>query len=159
MENQELLDQSTRPSNCWTSEEQDELIRALGFICNEQKAFGKDVDIKVTYEYWKHKLDGRFSMQQVLYALDKFTDTKTDLPQPADIIQTLDPPKPRITEAQFVQACKAQERNGYPIMSYEKDIIEEYHRQQNDALEGHREESDKILEMGGGLKRIEFDDE
>jgi len=61
------------------------------------------------------KLEHRYSVDRVIFALNEYTDRKNDIPSPADIINHIDPEPPRITEAQYIAAQKFQERNGYYI--------------------------------------------
>ena len=111
--------------------------------------------MKATFDYFKMKLNGRFSAEQVLYAIDKYTDLKNDIPAPADLIAILNPIKPRVTEAQFVQAQKWQAANGYPIFSDAKDVIEEYHQQDAQEREQFVSQSNEIKALvSGSVKRI-----
>ena len=68
-------------------------------------------------------------------ALDEYTDRKNDIPAPADVIEILAPPTPRITEAEYIAALRYQERNGYPQFSPEKFIIDDYKAQREGARE------------------------
>lgn len=100
-------------------------------IVQGQNAYGKKHDLAHLLAYYEFKLQRRYSVAQVLHALDIYTDRHDDIPTPAGIIAILSPEPPKITEAQYVNACKWQERNGYPIFSDARDLIEEYHRQNN----------------------------
>lgn len=152
MENRDL---QTKHNSFWTKSEEAEIIKTLTVIINGQKAYGKNVSLSDTYDYYKMKLNGRFPAHQVLAALMVYTDTKNDIPAPSDIISIINPAKPRITEAEFVEAQKWQERNGFPIYSEAKDLIEEYKLQQ--AEERHKFEckDERLLEIYRGcLKKI-----
>lgn len=80
---------------------------------------------------WRLKLESRYSIAQVLWALDKYTDRKSDVPVPADIIQILNPESPKITQAEYVNALKVQEKNNHDRFSVEAQIIEDYNKQNN----------------------------
>lgn len=91
--------------------------------------------------YFRLKFEHRYTVPQVIFALEKYTDLKNDIPAPADILAILNPPlpeKPRITEAQYIQACKAQEKNGYPAFSTEYMLIQEYKKQNDEAVSEHK---------------------
>lgn len=94
-------------------------------------------------------------MDQVLYGLKKFMKTARDMPVPADINNILNPAKPKITEAQYIQACKSQERNGFPMFSDAKLIKEEYEAQEKGARENHDIQCRKIKHLANNsVKRI-----
>lgn len=106
--------------------------------------------MKDTFAYFELKLQSKFSAEQVIYALDKYTDTHNDIPSPADIINMLNPAKHLITEAQFVEAQKWQERNGYPVFSDALTTIETYHKQNNDKRDEFKIENENIAALVSG---------
>lgn len=126
-------DSQTKPRNYWIKSDQERLIKVLSVIINGQKAYGKEYSISDTYAYFKMKLEHRYSVDHIIFALNEYTDRKNDIPSPADIINILDPEPPRISEAQYIAAQKWQERNGYPIFSDAKDTIQLYEKQEADA--------------------------
>ena len=142
--------------NLWTVSEKDEIAKVLTILINGQKTYGKDYSLKDTFAYYQLKLENKFTAKQVIYALDKYTDFKADIPTPADIILILTPVAPKVTEAQHVAAQKAQERNGYPQFSIEAYTIREYQMQNADHNKTLSIENQKIRELAGGsIKRIE----
>ena len=76
------------------------------------------------------KLNGRFSAQDVLAAIDVYTDRASDIPQPADLIKIMTPEKPKITQAEFIYAQEQHRLEGYPAHGYYGGIIRDYERQQ-----------------------------
>lgn len=118
----------TKQENYWTKSDKEAIIKVLTILCDGQKSYGKQIELKNIFSYYDLKLNGRFSARQVINALNAYTDKHNDMPAPADIINIIDPV---ITEAQYVSAQKWQERNGYPIFSDAKDIIEKYEKQNN----------------------------
>ena len=126
----------------------------MAIICDGQKAYGKNVELQPLFAYFKLKLESRFSVDQVIYALNKYTDSKNDIPAPADIINILNPPKPRISEAQFVEAQKWQEKNGWPMFSDAQETIDLYRQQEKDARDSHKTEVQRIEQAGSGFKQI-----
>lgn len=139
-----------KPANSWTKSEQESLVMTLTVLINGQKGYGRQHSVKDTYAYYRAKLERRFTVSQVLYALDVYTDKQNDIPAPADVIQILDPPKPRITEAQFIEAQKWQERNGYPMFSDAKTLIEKYRKQEAEKQDEHKSQRDMIQAIASG---------
>ena len=132
MENQSL---QKKQQNYWTQSEAAQIIKMLSVLINGQKAYGKDYSVKDTFAYYELKLQGKFSAEQILYALDKYTDTHNDIPAPSDIINMLKPQEPRVTEAQYVNACKEQERDGFPQFSVAYMTIADYKKQNYEEKE------------------------
>ena len=93
-------------------------------------------------------------MASILQALDTYTDTNRDIPQPADIINIIIPPKKRVTEAQLVTATKAQERNGWDPFSDDQDVINEYREQEKQDFANNKKHDDLVLPVGHLVKRI-----
>ena len=124
------------------------LTKILTVIAEGQKNYGKEVSVPNLFLYFKLKLENRFTMEQVEFALMKYTDEKNDIPAPADIIAILEPKKPRISESQFIAAQKAQERNGYPRFSYEAKLIEEYEIQKAEDAEKFQSEMSSVQLLG-----------
>lgn len=97
-----------------------------------------------TFAYYELKLQSRYTAEQILYAVDKYTDTKNDIPAPSDIINILNPTEPKITEAQYVNACKEQERNSFPAFSAESVIIDNYRKQNSDEQAEFKIQNEEI---------------
>ena len=116
----------------------------MTIIIDGQKAFGKKHNIKDVFEYYKLKLGRKYPAALVLEALDEYTDRHNDIPAPSDIIGILSPQKPRITEAEFVQAHKWQENNGYPIFSEALDVINGYKEQEQCKRSEYKVKCEKI---------------
>jgi len=112
-----------------------------------QKAYGQKYDPKVTMQAWEYKLAGRFSIEQIIYALDKYTDKHEDFPTPKNIIEILNPEAPRISEAEFVAAQKWQERNAFPVFSDAKDVIDKYNEQEHKKRGDFNIECKKLKEL------------
>lgn len=87
------------PTICWNKSDQENITKALAVICKGQNPYGKEINIKDLFEYFKYKLDGRYTVDQVLYALGKYTDKFDDIPRPSGIIKILEPAK--ITYAEY----------------------------------------------------------
>lgn len=125
-------------------------------ICEGQKAYGKVVQLSPLFEYFRLKLESRFSVSQVVYALEKYTDEKNDIPTPADIIKFLNPEKPRVSEAEFVAAQKWQDQHYWPMMSDAQDIIDLYREQNKEKREDHKVTNEKVLAIAAStFKRLQ----
>jgi hypothetical protein len=119
----------------WTNTQIQKLIQTISVVVTQQNDYGKEVNVIDTIEYFKMKLQSRYTVDQVIYAIDIFTDRSDRIPTPADLIKILDPEQPRITEAQYVEACRYQERNGFPSYSDAALIKKQYEDQEKDRRE------------------------
>lgn len=93
-----------------------------------QKGYGeKPEDADIRDRYFQRKL-GRFTFDQVLEAMDRYTDVKSDIPSPADIIQILDPEPEPLSNSMYVRICK-KERESY-LSADEKAYKNEFERRE-----------------------------
>ena len=120
-------------NDCWTESDQAAIIKTLTVMINGQKAFGKTVSLTDTYEYYKMKLDGRFPADRVIAALEFYTDTRNDVPAPADLITLMTPNVPRISTAEFIHAKEQHALENYPAYGYWGQIIKQYELENADA--------------------------
>ena len=146
----------TRPQNCWTNTEIQELVKVLTILIDGQKPYGKEYSLKATLDYFMLKLEKKYGVDQVLFALDKYTDKKNDIPAPSDIINILNPEPPKITTAQYVSAQKWQERNqDWSEFTDAAETIVNYKKQENQAQENFQIECTKIAQIvEKSVKRI-----
>ena len=151
-----------KPESFWNPSEQAEIVKALTVIADAQKAYGRDASVKDLFAYFRMKLDGRFPAGHVLSALDLYTDTKNDIPAPADIIALMTPPaKPMITTAEFLHAKEQHKLEGFPAYGYYGQIIRQYEGEQNEGrapiapIEERRIGMRPIAELIGNVKAIE----
>ena len=122
--------QNSNSLNGWTADEKKQIAAIVFPMIEMQKQYGKKMDAKIVMRGWEIKLANRYSIQDILYALDEYTDRHDDFPTPANIIEILEPPEPRITEAQFIAAQKWQERNNnWGQYTDAAETIADYHRQ------------------------------
>ena len=142
--------------NYWQPSEKIEITKALTVIIGNAKTYGKEYSINDTFAYYQFKLEKRFTAAQVLYAIEKYTDLKNDVPAAADIIAILEPAPPRITQAEFIAAQKGQERNGYPQFSSDAYLIRDYQTQQTEQRSAFKIENDKIKALvNNSVKKID----
>lgn len=116
----------------WSASEQEALIKTLAVIINGQKNYGKQVSIDDTFAYYRLKLDGRYPVDRILRALQLYTDTKDDIPTPADLITLMEPPKPKVGHAEFIHAKDQWAKEGYPQFSYYHMIVMQYEKENGD---------------------------
>ncbi len=105
---------------------------------------------------WEAILAPKYSGDQIVYALTKYAlERGDDFPSPKNLHEILNPPKPRITEAQFVEAQKWQERNGYPMFSDAKETIDDYKEQEKEKQQVWKFENQELLALSGNaIQRI-----
>jgi len=155
MQNQlDTTSSQSKPPTSWTTSEKEKLSAVLAIVCANQAAYGTAPNMQSIYSFYKMKLEGRFPMASILQALDTYTDTNRDIPQPADIINIIIPPKKRVTEAQLVTSTKAQERNGWDPFSDDQDVINAYRVQEKQDLANNKKHDELVLPVGHLVKRI-----
>ena len=105
-------------------------MKVLTVLINGQKPYGKEYSVSDTFLYYKMKLDGKYTAEQIMKAVDIYTDKKNDVPAPADIIQILNPPEKQITYAEYKHALDQHAAEGYPMFGYFGGVIKDYQKQQ-----------------------------
>ena len=105
-------------------------MKVLTVLINGQKPYGKEYSVSDTFLYYKMKLDGKYTAEQIMKAVDIYTDKKNDVPAPADIIQILNPPEKQITYAEYKYALEQHAAEGYPMFGYFGGVIKDYQKQQ-----------------------------
>lgn len=146
---------TTRGTNSWSGSDLESLTNILTVLVKGQNAYGKQHNLGDLLAYMRFKLERKYTAEQVLYAIDQYTNRHDDIPTPADINNILDPEKPRITDAEFVEAQKWQDANGYPRFSAAFETIQEYKKQNSEARSDVRL-PEKFMEIAAqSLKRIE----
>lgn len=103
----------------------------LTVLINGQKAYGKDYSVADTFSYYKMKLEGKYSAEEILKAVDIYTDRKNDVPAPSDIIQIINPPEKQITYAEYKHALEQHALEGYPMFGFHGQVIKDYNKQQS----------------------------
>lgn len=153
MENNRTQMQSLKPS--WQNSEIKSLSMALTAVYKTQTTFKEPLELEDRLAGWKFVLEEDYSVEQILWALKRFMKLSPNMPVPADMVKILNPAPPRVTEAQYIQAQKWQERNGYPMFSDAKDIISTYEKQDIIDRGAHQEVSEEIrLLAGNSVKRL-----
>jgi len=141
--------------NGWTNQEKIRLAAVTFPLIEMQKQYGQKMDPKLVMQGWEIKFAHRYTVDQLLFALDKYSDLNSDFPAPSDIVKVLNPEKPKITEAQFVAAQKWQERNGFSEYTDAADTIKKYKEQTEEKQEIFAIECKEIQEIVSGcVKKI-----
>ena len=131
-------------STGWTVEDKKMIATMILPLAEMQKAYGRILDVKLVMSGWEMALSGLYTADQICYALKEYVLKKSDFPTPADINNILNPPKPRITEAEFVRAQKWQENNGYPIFSEALDVIKGYKEQEQGKRTDYKSKCESV---------------
>lgn len=149
--NNNPIETSKASANGWTDDDK-KLIAAMVYPMAEmQKAYGRKLDVKLLMRGWEMVLADKWNGPQICYALKEYAiKGGDDFPSPKNLADILVPTEPKITEAQYVQACKAQERNNFPIFSEDLDIIHAYRKQNDEVRENFHIENDKIAALVSG---------
>lgn len=153
MENKSLQE---KPENCWNQSDREDIIKVLSVLIAVQKLYGRDASVKDIFAFYQMKLDGRYPASKVLSALDAYTDKKDDVPAPADLIALMDPPKTKISQAEFIHAKDQWAKEGYPSYSYYAVIVKEYEKENHeDRAKSDSVSDEKLLGvMRNSIKRI-----
>ncbi len=141
--------QTMNSRDSWTKEQVDQLAKALTFAYKTQTTYKEPLDLEDRLSGWRFILEEDFSMEQVLYGIKQFMKSNADMPVPAHITNVLSPEAPKITTAEYVQACQKQERNGYPAYSTESQLMKDYVKQREEGRESHEIECDKVKQIVG----------
>lgn len=143
------------PTNRWTVEEKRALAAVTFPLIEMQKQYGRQLDAKLVMQGWEIKFAGRFTISQLLYAIDKYTDKNDDFPSPANLIAILEPEEPQVTTAEYIAAQDWQKRNNYPMFSDAKSTIERYEQQQKDKREAVKCTREDVLQLAASsVKRL-----
>lgn len=155
-QNQEATESSKSSKSGWNLDEKRALASVTFPLIEMQKAYGRQMNAKLVMQGWEIKFAGRFSIEQILYALDKYTDKHDDFPSPANLIEILEPEEPRVTEAQFIAAQKWQERNNdWSQYTEAAETISRYRRQNEEKREVFQITCEKVKQLAASsVKRI-----
>jgi len=130
----------------------------LTVLIDGQKQYGKEYSLKATLDYFRLKLEKKYTVDQVMFALDEYTDKKNDIPSPADINNILVPEPVCINQSEYIAALNWLKNQGYPICieaEEKRNIIKDYERQEEKSRDDFKIENDKIAQIvSGSVKRI-----
>ena len=139
MENQAITALNSKQKRSWTNSEKASLTKALAVIIKGQNAYGKSYNLQDTIDYLKYKLEKHFTVNQVVFALDKYTDDHDDIPTPSAIKKILSPTKLVITQTEYIAAKEWQKTNNrYDEFTDAYDVIKSFHNQEHEKREDHK---------------------
>lgn len=117
--------------------------------------FGKGVDIDIIMQKYRLYFENQFPVEAIIHAIHVHCENSPVIPKVSHLKEILSPTPPRITEAQYVQACKEYERNGFNQFTDAYDLKKAYEAQEVAKRENHEIKCDKIKEIAGSaIKRI-----
>jgi len=139
----------------WTQEEKDQLVMYLTLAMKGQKTYSKE-ELTDKLAWYKMKLEGRYTMAQIIYAMDIFTDSNNQVPVPSDIINILNPVKPKITQTEYITAKENWAREGYKSHCYYLGVMREFEAQEGEQRnEAQPITDEKVLSLvNNSIKRI-----
>ena len=142
--------------NRWSVDEKRALAAVTFPLIEMQKSYGRSMDAKIVMQGWEIKFAGKYTVEQILYALDRYTDKRDDFPSPANLIAILDPEEPKVTESQFVEAQKWQERNkNWSAYTDAAETITNYKRQNEEKKQDYKITCEKVKAIAAAsVKRI-----
>lgn len=123
--------QHNNSSNGWNLDDKKKIAGVMLPLIEMQKAYGRTLDVKLVMSGWEMALSNLYSAEQVCFALQKYVLVKSDFPAPSDINLILNPPKPEITQAEYIAAKDWQKRNGFPMFSDALDTIKAFEKQES----------------------------
>lgn len=104
----------------------------MAIYFSDLKDYGRGVDLEVILQKYKIYFEKDFSVEQVIAAIHRHCERSTEIPIVADLMAILAPEEKKITQAEYVNAQKAQERNNFPMYSAEAVLIRDYEKQQEE---------------------------
>lgn len=132
----------------WSLEDKREITKVFAVLATIQKTYGKEIHVKEVLQAWEFVLSEKYTAGQVIAAMRAYMERSSDMPTPADLIAVIDPPKPKITQAEFIHAKEQHKLEGYPSHGYYGYIIRDYEKQESEYREPARElthEGKKLL--------------
>ena len=98
-------------SQKWETKAEASLSETLVFFAEMQKTYGKTVHLAAVIAGFKFAFEGKYTPEQVQYALKIHLQNTQEFPTPAHITAILNPPKPRVSYAEYIAALDWQKRN------------------------------------------------
>lgn len=130
----------------WSLEDKKKLSAFVHDVAMGQRK-EKDFDIKAILRRWQRKFYGRFTVDQIIYAVDKHTDNNDWFPTINNITTILEPQEPEITPIAYMQACKEYEQSGFNQFTDAYDIKCKYEAQNKQKQEQYKIECDKVKQI------------
>ena len=139
--------------NSWSDKEIDKLGRALAFAYKNSDNFGQPLELQSRIDAFRFVLEDDYTVDEVLYALKIHMKEATEMVKPAHIHKTLSPDVVKISTAEFVQAQRQYEQEGYNNSSDSKAIVDAFKLQEQELRAAHSPITDKrALAITDGFK-------
>lgn len=131
----------------WEAKAEANLSETFVFLEEMQKTYGKTVNLPAVIAGFKFAFEGKYTPEQVQYALKVHLQNSQNFPTPAHITAILNPPKPRVSYAEYIAALEWQKRNqDWSQFSSAADTIRDYKlASQNDQHAYEREQQEIAL--------------
>jgi hypothetical protein len=131
------------------------LVKMMTVYFSDLKDYGQDVDLDIILTKYRIYFEQEFSTEQVIYAIHRHCERSIEIPRIGNLMDILKPQTPVITEAQFIEAQRWQERNSFPMISDAKETIELYKAQNAKKRQDHKIQSDEIKAIASNaIKKI-----
>lgn len=123
----------------WTERDVAKLAYVLGIVLSQPREYQVKIDFKKVIAWWTLKLESRYTVEEIIAAIDFFTDSQENsskVMQPCDVIAILEEMPRKITQTEYLAALDWQKREGnfseftdqaYAIKAYKNQVKEEKH--------------------------------
>lgn len=95
-----------------------------------QRVYGQKINIALLVEGFAWILGSKYTVAQVIDALQVYMQHNEDLPTPAAIADIINPPAPKVTYAEYMRAIKLRDNDR---LTFEREgwsqVINDYHNQ------------------------------
>lgn len=154
-ENQKQNSSQNRPPISWPNTEIQKLIMAMTVYFSDLKEYGQDINLKLMLNKFRVYFEAEFSVDHVIWAIHEHCKRSREIPRISDLMAILKPEPPKVSEAQYIQAVKEYERNGFNQYTDAYTTKKAYEDQQTDKREQHKITNEQILAIAGNaMKRI-----
>lgn len=127
---------------------------------DEARHYGKPPSLEAKYRRFRKYFEGRYSVDDLIYALRSHMLQKGECPVVADIEKILNPPPRQISHAEYIRCLDEYKKTRFDNWSPSAMIVHEYERQQREGDEKPEPPADDLKQIGvkTDLKRIESDE-
>lgn len=140
----------------WTADEKKAIAAVLVEAFEMQRTYGETLDMKIRGRAWERKLGAKFSVNQIIMAIEKYTDRHSDFPTPSDIINILAPEKPEISKAEYIAAKEWLKINGYNQFSDQYELVQAFEKQEKDKRAAIPQELSHLTQLAAqSIKKLE----
>ena len=119
----------------WTPEEKKQIFEAYSIQVDGANKYGEKPNIKANLRVLEAMFAERFTGEQVVKVIYSHMLKSTEIIKPAHIEAILNPPPVKITQAEYIEACKQHQNEGRPLTGYYKTKIDAYDKQEGSARE------------------------